>query len=366
MRTYSQGAEKRQARCGRAWGRHPAQTRVKTTETTHSPTKQGSVLALWLAVADTASALCPGSPLSFLRGSEGSVIAVSFPSSRSTWTTVRTAIAVGCLIITMAALMADAGHVAAAQGRLEAEYTATLSGIPIGRGNWVIEIAEDQFSASASGGTVGILRLFGHGTGASTVQGTVAAGQPTPSSYTSTITNRERVDDVRMSFAGGNVKDYSVDPPVGPSNDRIPVTDGDRRNVLDPMTSTLDPVNGTGDPLSPQACGRKVSVFDGRMRFDLRSEFKRMDVVKAEKGYQGPVVVCAIYFTPISGYVPNRFAIKYLAELRDAEVWLAPIVGTRVLVPFRFSLPTPVGAGVVQATQFISAAQPSRAAASVR
>ena len=101
------------------------------------------------------------------------------------------------------------------------------------------------------------------------------------------------------------------------------------------------------------------------MRYDLRSEFKRMEVVKAEKGYQGPVVVCAIYFMPISGYVPDRYAIKYLAELRDAEVWLAPIAGTRVLVPFRFSLPTPVGIGVLQATQFISVAKP-RAAANVK
>jgi hypothetical protein len=305
------------------------------------------------------------SPLSFSRGSEGSVTIVSFLPSRLAWTTPCAAFAAGCFIMMMV-FTVDSSRVAAAQGRLEAEYTATLSGIPIGHGNWVIEISEDQFSASASGGTTGILRFFAHGSGASTVQGIVAAGQPAPTTYTSTITNQERVDDVRMSFAGGNVKDFSVDPPVGPSNDRIPVTDDDRRNVLDPMTSTLDPVTGTGDPLSPQACGRKVSVFDGRMRFDLRSEFRRMDVVKAEKGYQGPVVVCAVFFTPISGYVPNRFAIKYLAELRDAEVWLAPITGTRVLVPFRFSLPTPVGTGVVQATQFISATKPPRAAASVK
>ena len=132
------------------------------------------------------------------------------------------------------------------------------------------------------------------------------------------------------------------------------------------MTSMLAPVGGSGDPVSPQACGRKVAVFDGRMRYDLRSEFKRMDIVKAEKGYQGPVVVCAVYFTPISGYVPQRYAIKYLAGLRDAEVWLAPISGTRVLVPFRFSLPTPVGAGVLQATHFVSVAKPPRAAANVK
>jgi hypothetical protein len=67
-------------------------------------------------------------------------------------------------------------------------------------------------------------------------------------------------------------------------------------------------------------------------------------------------VVCAVYFEPISGYVPSRPAIKYLAALRDAEVWLAPISGTRVLVPFRFSMPTPLGLGVLQATQFVAAA----------
>jgi hypothetical protein len=279
---------------------------------------------------------------------------------------VRPAAVAAAVFVIGAAVAADAAHFAAAQGRLEAEYTASLSGIPIGRGNWVIEISDEQFTATASGGTVGILRFFatGHGTGAS--QGTLSGGQPVPTNYASIMTNDKRIDDVHIVFAGGNVKDFTVDPPVGPHPDRIPVSDADRHNVVDPMTATLAPVSGNGDPVSPQACGRKAAVFDGRMRFDLRSEFKRIEVVKAEKGYQGPVVVCAIYFVPISGYIPDRYAIKYLAALRDAEVWLAPISGTRVLVPYRFSLPTPVGTGVLQATQFISVAKPPRAAANLK
>jgi hypothetical protein len=52
--------------------------------------------------------------------------------------------------------------------------------------------------------------------------------------------------------------------------------------------------------------------------------------------------------------------------LRDAEVWLAPISGTRVLVPFRFSLPTPIGLGLLQAKQFVSVAQPPRSNAAAR
>ncbi len=43
---------------------------------------------------------------------------------------------------TVAAVAGDASHPAAAQGRLEAEYIASIAGIPIGRGNWIIEIYE--------------------------------------------------------------------------------------------------------------------------------------------------------------------------------------------------------------------------------
>ncbi|MDE2373269.1 MAG: DUF3108 domain-containing protein [Hyphomicrobiales bacterium] len=276
------------------------------------------------------------------------------------------AAAVAAAVFVMAAsFVADAAHGASAQGRLEAEYTATLAGIPIGRGNWVIDISDKQFSAAATGATTGLLRVFTSGHGTSSAHGIVSVGQPVPVSYTASISNNRRSDDVRMAFVGGNIKELSVEPPPGPSADRIPVADADRRNVLDPMTSVLIAVGGSGDPVSPQACARKVSVFDGRMRYDLRSEFKRMETVKAEKGYQGPVVVCAVYFIPISGYVPQRYAIKYLAALRDAEIWLAPIAGTRVMVPFRFSLPTPIGTGVLQAVQFVAVAKPPHAAANL-
>jgi hypothetical protein len=261
------------------------------------------------------------------------------------------------------ALAADAGHGASAQTRLDAEYSATLSGLPIGHGNWVIEITEDGYSAAASGSTSGLLRVFTSARGTGATRGNFSGEQLLPASYVATIDWDRKNDDVRMVMGGGNVKDFSADPPLIPHPDRIPVTDADRRGVVDPMSSTISRVAGSGDPVSPQACGRKVGVFDGRVRYNLSSEFKRIEKVKADRGYQGPVVVCAVYFEPISGYIPSRAAIKYLAALRDAEVWLAPIAGTRVLVPFRFSLPTPIGLGVLQATQFVAAPEPHPAVA---
>ncbi len=285
---------------------------------------------------------------------------MSVLAKRLPYRAASTALAAVCAV---AAFAADAvRHGAAAQVRLEAQYVASLGGIPVGRGGWVIDVTEDQYSASASGGTSGILKFFSSAHGTSAARGSFNnGGQPISSSYVASIDYNRRMDDVRMALSGGNVTDYSAEPPLPPIPDRIPVSDADRRGVVDPISSTLNRVGGNGDPVSPEACGRKVSVFDGRVRYDLRSEFKRIELVKAEKGYQGPAVVCAIYFAPISGYVPDRPVIKYLIDLRDAEVWLAPIPGTRVLVPFRFALPTPIGRGVLQATEFVAAPLPHAA-----
>jgi hypothetical protein len=253
----------------------------------------------------------------------------------------------------------DAARQTGALTRLEAEYVVSVAGIPIGRGNWIIELTDDAYSAAASGTTTGIVRFFTGGRGTGTARGTINGGQPMPTNYGVTLSYDRKIDDVRMTLTAGNVTDYAVEPPLPPMPDRIPVTDADRRGVLDPMTSMLNRVAGSGDPVSPEACNRKVAVFDGRVRYDLHSEFKRMETVKADRGYQGSAVVCAVYFTPIAGYVPDRPAIKYLVTLRDAEVWLAPIVGTRVVVPFRFSMPTPLGIGLMRATEFVSIAQPT-------
>ena len=89
-----------------------------------------------------------------------------------------------------------------------------------------------------------------------------------------------------------------------------------------------------------------------------------MEQVKADKGYGGPVVVCAVYFTPVAGYVPSRAAIRYLAKTRDMEMWLAPIAGTRVLVPFRAQGPTPIGE-LACSRRANSSPRPGRSRASV-
>ena len=250
-----------------------------------------------------------------------------------------------------------------AQGRLDARYTVTLAGIPIGSGSWAIDIADTQYTATASGSTSGLLRAFTGGQGNGTAHGTLNGGQLLSSVYASTISSRKKIDAIRITINNGNVKDFRVDPPQDEDPERVPITEAHQRGVLDPMTASLVRMPVNGDLLSPEACQRTLAIFDGRLRYDFQFAFKRMDKVKASKGYAGPVVVCAAYFSPVAGYVPSRATIKYLSKQRDMEIWLAPIAGTRVLVPYRAQGPTPIGQAVLEAFEFVSVPAATRASA---
>ena len=256
--------------------------------------------------------------------------------------------------------MADPAH---AQGKLDARYVVTLAGLPIGRGSWVIDIKNDEYTVVANGRTTGLARIISNGQGTTSAHGHVVHGNLVPSNYASSVTTDTYTEEMRVTLGGGNVKDSVIEPtpPVYP--DRIPVTEAHHKNVTDPMSGAVARIAGNGEVIAPETCNRKVSLFDGRLRYDLKLAYKRMDTVKADRGYEGPAVVCAISFVPIAGYIPGRKAIKYLIAQRDMEVWLAPIVGTRYVVPYRLAIPTPLGLGMLEATEFVSTPPPSRASA---
>jgi hypothetical protein len=251
---------------------------------------------------------------------------------------------------------------ASAQGRLEAQYDASLAGIVVGKGAWNIEIGDDSYAAATSGGTTGLLKTIANGSGTGQAQGRIVNGALVPQAYQASTTTAKKSESIHITLQGGNVKEYGIEPTPPVDADRIPVTDAHKKGVLDPMTSSLLRVPGNADPVSPEACRAGAAVFDGRMRYDLKLDFKRMETVKADRGYHGPAVVCAVYFTPVSGYIPDRPVIKYLAGQRNIEITFAPIVGTRILVPFRMVIPTPLGTAMLEATSFMTQAMPPHVA----
>jgi Protein of unknown function (DUF3108) len=258
------------------------------------------------------------------------------------------------LSVVLSWLLVDGGlSLAAAQAKLDATYSATLLGLPIGHISWTVELRNNKFTSAASGAISGLLRLFSDGHGDVSAHGRLSAGEPVASNFSLTLIAGRWSDQVRILFHGNKAQEYVTATPK-PGANQVPITDANRTGVLDPMTALLVPVAGAGATAVPEACERTIPIFDGHTRYNLRLSFKRVDTVKAESGYQGPVVVCSVKFSPVAGYDPKHFLITYLAAQHDIEIWLAPVTGTRLMVPYRMSMPTPLGLGILQATKFES------------
>ena len=92
---------------------------------------------------------------------------------------------------------------AAAQGRLDAHYEATLAGIPVGKGTWAIEIGDDEFSASAQGGTAGLLKAFSGGTGTGASPGPRRQRRAGGDELSATTITSKKSETIRIVLANG-------------------------------------------------------------------------------------------------------------------------------------------------------------------
>jgi hypothetical protein len=146
------------------------------------------------------------------------------------------------------------------------------------------------------------------------------------------------------------VRDLKIDE-TNPDTDRVPVTDAHKQDIADPLTALLLPAS-PGDPVAAAGCERKLSIFDGRRRFDLALSYRRKDKATPDKGYQGPALVCAVKFTPIAGHRASSPLLTFLIEGRDIEIWFVPVAGTRLLAPIRLSIASGIGTMLLRADQF--------------
>ena len=252
---------------------------------------------------------------------------------------------------------------AQAEGRLEARYRMSLGGLELGRAALLIEVDERSYTASGSARLTGMAQAVSSGKGTAGARGVVDRAGLAPRSFAMEAESDRKSEAIRLVLNAAGVTDLSVEPPVTPADDRVPVTDKDKRGVFDPMSAALVMVPGAGDTLSAKACDRTLSIFDGRHRYDLVLSYERLEDVKAE-GYSGPTVVCRIAYKPVSGHREGRNAVKYMTRNKEIYVWFAPVAGTRVLAPFRASVATAIGVAQLEAQSFVTEPSSKRASRS--
>jgi len=250
--------------------------------------------------------------------------------------------------------------VARADTRLAAHYGVTVAGLTVGRADLVIIIGDSEYTSAVSGRASGLLRTLVTGEGTLSARGAVADGRLVPASFMAKTVGDDETSAVTMTLEDGDVKDVTAETSA-PDAERVPLTADHRKGIVDPLSALLMQVGSTGDVVAADACRRTLPIFDGRRRFDLALSFKRIERLKAAKGYAGPAVVCAVVFKPIAGHRVGSKLVKYL-DGREIELTLVPIAGTRLLAPFRLSVISMLGDIVVEATAFEVAPAPASAA----
>lgn len=247
---------------------------------------------------------------------------------------------------------------AGAQGRVNAHYTISMTGVTFGEIDWRIDIGDTLYMTVAGGKASGVLSVLVNGEGSVVAKGNILPGQLVPSSFTSTITDDDGAIALKMTFADG-IATEEITPQPPQHADRLPVTDADRRGVADPLSAVLIVTKLGGDALAASDCNRTLKIFDGRRRYNLALSYGRMDKVEIKRGYKGPVLICSVVLQPIAGYRADSAIVKYVAGRRNMELWFAPIAGTSIMAPVRVLMPTLIGTLKIQADQFEAAAAPA-------
>lgn len=263
-------------------------------------------------------------------------------------------------VLAFAAVTAAAAP-ASAETRVRARYAVTLSGFDIGSATMQTGIDRASYDVNISVRMSGLAKFLTGGKGAGTSRGGYQNARVLPSAYALNTRANEKGQIVRFALAGGSIRQMSVEPPPRTKN-IIPVSEADKRGIVDPLSALVMPVAGTGDLLAPSSCDRTLPVFDGRQRYDVTLRYDRIETARpdttenadpsAKGGYDGKVIVCKASYRAISGHRPDRDQVKFMEANKDMEVWLAPVEGTRALLPWKVSVRTQMGLAVITATSF--------------
>ncbi len=248
----------------------------------------------------------------------------------------------------LAAILAAGTSGLATADTLNIRYGISLIGLPIGTAGLQVHVGNGAYDLRVDTKLTGLAALVSSAKGAATASGAYNQTKVAPSTYATTSANAQITRTIRMALNGGNVRAVDIYPPFEDPPDRVPLTEANKHNVVDPVSAFVMPVKAHDPLVGAAACDRTLPVFDGYTRFDVSLAFAGTREVKT-KGYSGPVTVCTARFTPIAGHRPDRPATKFMEENRDLEAWLLPVESAHVVLPYRISVRTMVGTTIIEA-----------------
>jgi hypothetical protein len=251
---------------------------------------------------------------------------------------------VSCLLLALLLLAPETARAAS----LRVDYAITLAGLALGNAGLEGTFDDQRYDMKLTGKLTGLVgALSGNSSGGAAARGLVTSSRVLSNGFSANARSGSNERTVMLGVNGGNVTSVSIVPPFERNYPVVPVSDADRRNITDPLSGLIG-VMEKGRLDDPANCSRTIPVFDGTQRFNVQLSYAGTRLVR-KPGFTGNVAVCNIRYVPVAGHRTDRSSVQFMRDNREMSVWLAPVEGTRILIPLRISVQTMVGLSVVDA-----------------
>ena len=223
--------------------------------------------------------------------------------------------------------------------RVQALYRVEFNGFDIGTFEFEAAVTGQSYTLKADAKLSALLGAF-KWRGTTQSSGIIAADTPRPASYHFDFDGTARTGSVKMSFRGDSVTSLAHAPPYTPPPATVPVREPQLKGVLDPLSAVMA-LSRTGDE---NPCGRKLSIFDGKQRFDLALSYHRQEAIAEARpsGQPGVAFVCRVRYLPIAGHRMTD-ETRALANSSGIEVSLRPVPSANLFIPHQITIPTGAG-----------------------
>jgi hypothetical protein len=207
---------------------------------------------------------------------------------------------------------------------------ARIGPLELARGSFKVTLTQDSYSSEATYRTSGIAASFNNDAGVATVRGVIDDGQLKPRSFVNQETNGKKRR-ITMTFAGRSVDVTAA--PMWSSMGIPPATLAQKLEAVDPVTGLMELSLVTGRDAG-RACGGAVKIFDGKRRYDIRTQYVGIEHVSTP-AYKGPATYCQGTYTEVAGF--NQKKPGETREPIRLEIWLADVGKMGVSVPVRMT-----------------------------
>src|SRR5690606_23708047 len=146
---------------------------------------------------------------------------------------------------------------------------------------------------------------------------------------------------VAITYASGNVSSFKVNPPIVNNIDRVAI---ERKQLVGNINDMAAAFVLKGGQLDAKLCDRQLHIFTGVERFNLRLSYAKDDTATSKRtGYQGPVVLCSVRYSPISGHYTSSEVTRDLVQKERILTWYAPLATPGYFIPCRALVTTESG-----------------------